>query len=91
MLGGYRNDQGQRDLRLRDAVGLMNEEETKDWVDSGPKAVKEHLEAIVSCSETLDNYRSDFARFSGVAEGTAQSKGNGVHFETLALPSKWIK
>lgn len=61
----------------------MNEAEIREWENSGPRAVKEYLEAIVSAGETCNNYRSDFARLSGLAESTAHNHEHRVHLETL--------
>ena len=81
--GDYRDEAGKRAITLRDAKGLMTEDAIDDWVDEGPRVVGEYLDSVVDSSETINNYRADFVRLSGVAEGSAQCHEHKSDLETL--------
>lgn len=85
LLGDHRDPQGKRFLSLNDALPLMSQESFDDWAFTGPRAVREFLQAIRDGPGDLASYRLGWVRSSGVSGASAIAHEHRSLIETMRL------
>lgn len=85
LLGDHRDPQGKRFLSLNDALPLMSQENFDDWSFTGPRAVREYLQAIRDGPGDLASYHLGWVCSSGVSSASAIAHEHRSLIETLRL------
>lgn len=84
-VGDHRDSSGARFLSFKDAMTLFRESKFTDWPFSGPRAVKEYLQAVLSGPGDLPTYHLSWVRSSGVGSGSAITHEHRSLCEALRL------
>ena len=85
LLGDHRDPQGKRYLSLNDALSLMTQEQFDDWAFTGPRSVREYLQAIRDGPGDLASYHLSWVRSSGVSSASAIVHEHRSLIEALRL------
>lgn len=85
LLGEHRDPQGKRFLTLNDALALMTQDKFEDWSFTGPRSVREYLQAVRDGPGDLASYHLGWVRSNGVSAASAIAHEHRSLVETLRL------